>query len=439
MATDERQENRIDHLGLTIGPGYFQLALVAILVTALFMGPIALLRQLDPTGPWQMMPILALLIAFESVLTRRWLDWPTRRRDRPLYSLAELAFLLVLTPFILWLASGSLPIPTSISAMVADPLSVLTLDLGLYMLLVILVWERAHSWSGHFIALAITPDEFNYYAATSSERSDDRSIILPLTQRNALLRTFVQGWIAGGIILVVCVALATYNVRSAVGLSSAPDGLRTVTRLGMSQEVLIALLVYFVGGLVLISQGRMVILNGRWLANRSQQDPGIASKWRRWTLVLLAGLALLASFLPIGESFALYRIMQAIAGLATAVVGLAVAIVAAAFTLILLLIYAIISLFFPSASAPPPPAADIGDLLPLGQPPVETGNLQAVLAGSAFWLAIITLAILATLHFLRDRGPGVDLGHLQRVWRRLKVWLIALWSSSSSRVAWAAS
>jgi hypothetical protein len=310
------------------------------------------------------------------------------------------------------------------------------------MLLVVIVWERAHSWSGHFIALAITPDEFKYYAATSSERSDDRSIILPLTQRNALLRTFVQGWIAGGIILVVCVALATYNVRSAVGLSSAPDGLRTVTRLGMSQEVLIALLVYFVGGLVLISQGRMVILNGRWLANRSQQDPGIASKWRRWTLVLLAGLALLASFLPIGESFALYRIMQAIAGLATAVIGLAVAIVAAAlaivaaaFTLILLLIYAIISLFFPSASAPPPPAADIGDLLPLGQPPVETGNLQAVLAGSAFWLAIITLAILATLHFLRDRGPGVDLGHLQRVWRRLKVWLIALWSSTAEKAA----
>jgi hypothetical protein len=99
-----------------------------------------------------MMPILALLIAFESVLTRRWLDWPTRRRDRPLYSLAELAFLLVLTPFILWLASGSLPIPTSISAMVADPLSVLTLELGLYMLLVVIVWERAHSWSGHFVS-----------------------------------------------------------------------------------------------------------------------------------------------------------------------------------------------------------------------------------------------------------------------------------------------
>lgn len=419
---------------LETGPSYFQLFLVAILVTALFMGPIALLWQLVPTGPWQLMPTLALLIAFESVLTRRWLDWPTHRRDRPLYSMAELAFLLVLTPFFLWLASGSLPVPASISAAVADPLSLFTLELGLHMLLVVLAWERAHSWSGLFIALSITPHEVKYHTTTSSERSGDRSIVLPLTQRSALLQIFVKGWIAGGILLVVCSALATFDVRTAAGLTSEPGGLRSVTRLGMSQEILMALMVYFIGGLVLISQARLVILNGRWLANRSRQDPGMASKWRRWTVVLLAGLALFASFLPIGESIALQRIMQAIAGLVATAVGLVLAIVAGAFTLILLLIYAILSLF-PNSTAAPPPPVDFGDLLPPDQLPVETGNPQALLAGSAFWLAITALAILATLYFLRDRGPSVDLDDLRRLWQRLKLWLIAIWSDTVRKTA----
>ena len=55
-----RSEHKIDSMPAS-GPGNFQLVLVAILVTALFMGPIALLRQLEPAGPWQMMPALALI------------------------------------------------------------------------------------------------------------------------------------------------------------------------------------------------------------------------------------------------------------------------------------------------------------------------------------------------------------------------------------------
>ena len=444
MDTEERQENGADTASLnrserridshvTIGPSFFQLLLVAVLVTALFMGPIALLQQIEPSGPWQMMPALALLTAFESVLTRRWLDWPARRRDRPFYSLAEVAFLLVLTPVFLWLASGELPLPSSLAAMLANPFSLITLELGLYMLLVVVVWERAHSWSGLFIALSITPDEVNYHTATSSERFDDRSIVLPLTQRKVLLQSFLKGWIVGGILLVTFAALATFDVRSVVQLADAQGGVRTVTRLGMSPQMLIALMVYFVVGLLLISQGRMVILNGRWLAERCQQDSGIASTWRRWTLALLGGLALLASFMPIGDSFVLYRIMQAIAGLLTVLVRLALVIVTAAFTLILLLIHAVISLF-PNATAQPPPTSDFGDLLPSSPPPpLEASNVQAALAGSAFWLTIVAVAILATLHFLRDRGPGVDPNNLQRLWRRLTSWLMAFWRDAAEK------
>ena len=71
-----------------VGPNPMHLALVAVLVCALLMGPIALLWQIDPAGPWRPMPLFALLVAIESVLTRRWLDWPTRRRQKQAYSLA---------------------------------------------------------------------------------------------------------------------------------------------------------------------------------------------------------------------------------------------------------------------------------------------------------------------------------------------------------------
>lgn len=410
---------------ISTGPSPLQLILVVVLVCALMMGPIALVWQIDPDGPWRMMPFLVLFVASESVLTRRWLEWPSRRRGRPYYRLAELTVLLVVTPLFLWLASGRLPFPASAGEILTNPLTLFNLDLALYMLITVLVWERSHSWARLFIALSITDHEVKYFTSTPLERWNDRSIVLPSKDRTALLNGFMQKWIVGGILLVAIAALTTFDVRAASLSVNESIQLRSIARLGLPSGLLLALLVYFIGGLWLVSLGRITVLKGRWLADGSQRDLILTTKWQRWALTLLVVAALLASLFPIGNTFALYQILQAI--------GNVVVIIAYGLTSILAtLIYLLISLL-PQTETPDLPLG-LGQISPPQQAPEEMpSDLIAVVSGSLFWLALIAVTVLATLHFLSDRGAEIGWDYLRHLWQRFKRWLYALWQSATEK------
>lgn len=429
MANDKpvrRQDNRSDQdesntrqaETIGVGPSLLQLILVVVLVCALMMGPIVLVWQVDPTGPWRFMPILVFIVAAESVLTRRWLEWPGRRHGRPYYSLAELTLLLAVTPLFLWLASGRVPFPASASEFLVNPLTLFDLELVLYMLLTVVVWERAHSWARLFIALSITNHEIKYFTSTSLQRWSDRSIILPLKDRTELLHSFVRGWMVGGMILVITAALTTFDVRAASLSIVGSSQLRSVARLGLPPVLLLALLVYFIGGLWLISLGRIVVLKARWLADGSQRDLTLTRKWQSWAFALLVVAALVASALPIGSTFPLYQIVQAIGSVvATIVLGM--------MSFLTLLIYLVISLL-PRSGTPSDLPLDLSQAGPTTAPDELPSDLAAMFSGSLFWLALIALTVLATLHFLSDRGVEIDGDTIKYLWRRFRRWLYNL-------------
>lgn len=400
------------------GPSWLQLGLVVLLVFALAAGAIALLYQLDPTGPWVMMPLFALVVAVESMLTRRWLDWPDRKRHSRGYMLAELVVILSLAPLFLWLASGEVPFPPSLFDLLDNPFTVFNVPLVLYMLLALLAWQRTHSWTGLFVQLALTTHEIRYYTSTPSERWDDRSIVAPHTHRAALLSSFVRGWIGGGILLVLVAALVSFDLPGVAESLGNAEGLRTVTRLGIGPDLLLALLVYFLGGLWLISQGRFAVLKGRWLADGSQRDLDVVARWRSWALLLVVVLSLLALFLPIGTTYPLFQVMQALISFLSTIVG-------AIFALVVFLVYSLLSLL-PSSDAPRPPPVDFSQLAqPDALPADTTLNVPPLLAGSLFWLALLAVVVASTIYFMRERGPDISLAQLLALWRTIQEWLAA--------------
>ncbi len=413
---------------ISTGPSAIQLTLVIVLVCALAYGAIIFLNQLDPNGPWRLMPIFALIVAVESVLTRRWLEWPGRKRQYRLYTLAELVVLLTLAPLFLWLASGQVPFPDSLAELLENPFSAFSLPLILYMLLALLVWHRAHRWAELLIHLSITPEETRFYTSTPAERSSDWSIVVPLKHRTAVLNAFVQSWIIGGVFLVVITALVSVDLADLSATLSGDQSLRTVTRLGLAEESLLALLVYFLGGLWLISQGRGVVLRGKWLADGSRRDASVVVKWRNWPFLLIGALSLLALFLPIGRT---YPLLQALEGLVRLAYSAALAIVALLFRLL----YFLVSLLPNAEALPDQPPLDPGTLpQPSPLPAGTTFSIPSFLAGSAFWLALLALTVVATVYFMSERGPGLDMVRAAALWRRFWRWLSTLGQGAAERL-----
>jgi hypothetical protein len=134
----------------------------------------------------------------------------------------------------------------------------------------------------------------------------------PDSNRLQQVGRFIQQWTIGGMILLFCAALTTYELSALTG-EGAID-LRTIGRLGLHPTMLTALLLYFLLGFWLLSQARLAAMRVRWLSDGVSAAPAITRTWHRTSLLVLAGVALVASLLPIGGTLAIAHVLQAIIG-----------------------------------------------------------------------------------------------------------------------------
>jgi hypothetical protein len=203
--------------------------------------------------------------------------------------------------------------------------------------------------------------------------------------------------------------------------------LRTIGRLGLHPTMLTALLLYFLLGFWLLSQARLAAMRVRWLADGVSAAPAITRTWHRTSLLVVAGVALVASFLPIGGTFAIARVIQAILGFFFLFLNLLMALFAFA-------IYLLLSLFG-SPQAGEETLEEAGSFIPpaLEQlpPPVQPPSM---LMGSLFWLAVVVVAVMAAVFFLRQRGVPLHQIVSGRWWANLRAWWQAFWARVSGRV-----
>lgn len=406
---------------------YLQPVVIALLILAMFSGPVVLLEIIFPNSPWQFLPWLTVLISAEGIMTTRWLAVTERKVNKFVYRTAEITVILLFVRLFTWLFVVDLPTGNDLEGFLFEPSTFIDPIYFIFVLLLLLAWYQTITMTQIFAGLQLDFEELRYYSKSGFERY---KLERPLPKdRKALLGDFFKQWITGGLITGILATLTTFDLS---GLSGSGVEVRTVGRLGLRPVMLGALLAYFIGGLWLAGQGQLAVLRSRWLRQDTRLDEKMSRTWNRASVALIALIATIAAFLPIGSTFAISRILQLVAVAVIAVVNLV-------FLLLSILLFLIASIFInPGAEEElqPPGLAEIVPEQFLFDPQPE--RTPTPILGTIFWIIVIAAVIAAVIFFLRGRGVPITGGlfttFLSKSWLRFSSWFRSLWRGLGQQV-----
>ncbi|MBX3056636.1 MAG: DUF4129 domain-containing protein [Anaerolineae bacterium] len=397
--------------------------LIALVTTAFFTVLATVLDVVLQLTLFQALIPLFFLISLEGVYTTLWLNHPNRRQfNRLAYRAAEfLVFLLILRLYT-WLIADSLPALNQLTGYLRFPwLLVADGYFVLSAILLLLAWVRAISAADAFIDLAIDEAEVYYFTLPRGEQ--DANLKPAFSNRMEIVAGLFHQWLWGGVMLAMATAVAGVDTRS---ISISTESLISLQRLALPPALVWSLFVYFVAGLLLLSQARLGALNARWLHEGASKSPEIERSWHRMTTWLLLAMAIIALFLPLGSTFAIGRVL-----------AFMVSFIVQIFVFLIYLLTILLTMLFaplteqplpemtltPSPSPPPLTPAPT-PMPPVTLPPNETAQM---LISSAFWAVAIVMSIMAISFFLRDRGFRVNAGLFTKTGRGFLAWLRSLW------------
>jgi hypothetical protein len=331
-------------------------------------------------------------------ITTTVLAQPDQRHRRTFaYRVAELGLLLVLTRFAIWAVTGQWP---TAGLFLTQPLSAL-LD-GLFAVSAFVVtfsWMMATSTTDDLLQMALQPDEL--YAIEADRIGE--LVRTSFSDRPAILRGLVTRWVVGGILLVVFAAGLGANF-------TAGRSLFTMNQAAVGPGVILAIVVYFLSGLVLISHGQLAILRSRWTIDRVPSAAAVLRNWPVYVVLLLLIIGLSAALMPFGGTFRLAQIL----GMSISLLfNLVLDFFRLLMMLLLLLVSAVTGEPPPQETPPPPPPP------PAAPPeiPPQASAFPDWAGGAVFWLAMaLLLGYAAYIYF---SGKGVTFGWLTAFWRML--------------------
>ena len=388
--------------------------LIILMVTALMGAIFSLANLIYPTQAWTPAFLICFCFILESYATNHWLNQPERRHLHHLnYRVAEIIVMVLIIRFLTWGIQGSWPDIRAWSDYLKNPFQLFndgffwaTLAFSL------IAWQRTIAISRAFMRMKPDEAERAYYTSPRNERDPGNQ---PLSDdRSYLLHGFAQQFLGGGIAVLFCTALASIDItQMAAAENIYSSGL---VRLGLSASMLTSLLIYFLCGFLLLSQGRLAVLEIRWLADGVKLKTPIGRHWHRQTLFLLLAIGLIAAFLPIGSTLPFVRILNLILyGIMTVITSI--------IFIISIIIAWLLSFFLPREANLEPTTAPTMPLAPPPQLPLaETNDTLQFLFSSAFWAVAIIISLVAFSFFLQDRGVKLNSTSLQRVWLTIKLW-----------------
>jgi hypothetical protein len=375
--------------------------LIALMVACVDLTLLAFIGHVAPFLSMRYVPALVAIsvgAALVGCITTTWLAQPEQRQRRSMgYRMAELGLILAVTRLAIWLVTDTLPPPM---IFLLRPVDVL-LD-GLFWVggfVVTLSWIMATDTTDDLLRMALQPDEI--YAIEADRIGE--MVRTSHTDRPAILRGLVGRWVAGGILLVA--------LSAGLGLQlSSGATLFTMTQQAVRHDVIVAIVIYFLAGLLLISHGQLAILRSRWTIDRAPSAAAVLRNWPLYVLVLLVAIGLLSAFMPLGGTFWLAQILGTVI---TFLFGL----VLEFFRLILFLLMLLLSLVTGEEPAIEPTPAPAAPPPLISEPPPETAMFPAWAGGALFWMFMaLLLGYAAYIYF---SGKGVRFGWLMALWRML--------------------
>jgi hypothetical protein len=376
--------------------------LVACMAVALVLALVAFIRRFVPDLPAAYTELLAFMGALASLvgsISTTWLALPGQRNQRSIgYRAAELLVILGGMRIAIWLAAGSFP---GWELFLLRPVDTLLDGYFLVALLVVgFAWVMSTAMTEDLLALALQPDDL-YAVRSFGDRWHDTARPV-YTDRPAILRRFVGRWVMGGILLVVLAAGSRYDL---------PDnGFLGVIRQNIDPTVITAIIVYFLAGLALVSQGQLALLRARWVLQKTPSAPSVLRQWPVSALMLIGLIGVAAALLPLGGTFYLAQILTLI----LTTIFNAITAVFQFFASLLLLLLAWLS---GEEVAEPPPAPEPLGTPDLGLPPPDPSAIPPWTGGVIFWaLAALLLGYAAYIYF---SGKGANWAWARRLWAML--------------------
>ncbi len=394
--------------------------MLAVMVTAVPIGLLTIIRIIAPGWPWLAIAVLGLLTAVQALSTTIWLRQHEQLGlNKPTYRAAEFMVIIILTRLFAWGINGNWPQIAQWRSYLIEPSLLFDGYFVVALLVLFLIWNWSITLTTIFHHLEISSAERNYY--DRSHPSNDRP--MP-PNRVRLTERFFQHWLWGGIFLIVCAALTTYDLAE---IEQAQNPL-AIGRLGLRPEILVATIAYFLSGFWLLSQARLSVMKAQWLTGRVVKQEPVERSWRRTSFMTLLIIAALATLLPIGSTLMISRIIN------TLIVSLVFLLNFIAF-IFSALFFSLLSLI-----GRQPPGAEVNDPIVMPQPlppPIgETAvpsDAPSLIAGSIFWLIVFGFAIIAFIFFLRERG--YRLPSWQQIWHNLRRWWQKWWHGLATQVA----
>ncbi len=386
--------------------------LIALQATCLAMGPwlVALVISANPALRWAPLPIF--VAALVGTYSAQWLAQPTQRlTGKTAFLLAEFLVMLALLRLLTWAWSGQWPTLGAMRGWILEPWTFFDGFFVAVSLCCALAWHRAGVVATIFYWLALTPGELAYDAERRAGnlwrlgRMPERAYV----SRSELVDQYTSQWLLGGIFLAFCAAVT--RVRFGPGWSL------NVLIMGIPPQIVVASVVYFWIGLVLISQARLAVLRAQWLQDGVEMPEHLPGRWSRFSLLIIVGIGLLAALLPLGSTWQIGAVLNAVLMAVVQVVLWVIFLVTTLFALLLRLA---------GQDAPMPempqeigPAAMAPSLPWLALPPW--------LGGASLWLVVVVALLLSLRFLLGESGLAVTRGKLQSALTRLLAYFRSRW------------
>ena len=226
------------------------------------------------------------------------------------------------------------------------------------------------------------------------ESSDYRNI-----DRLTPLRSLTSRWLWGGVLLLVVASLASIGVRQILSAESLVQ-IFTFSRPGLP-AVYLNVILYFVAGLILISQAQFTRLRSTWIAEQVAITTNMATRWFVM-LAVFVGLALLiALILPTDQTAGIQEIVRSGLFLLAQLAGILYFLIFSLFGLILAPIFWLLSLFGKGDSTSEPQAKP---LMPQPPPPSGGDDIIGLIRSLALWILILCVLVYALWHFASRSG-----------------------------------